>query len=64
MSITIEVKKEMQKISVRMDKERFERLAASFGFFSLDFEKSIERAEQDIQAGRVRKVRSLKDLRG
>ncbi len=64
MGITIELKKEKQKICVQMDAGRFERLAASFGFFNPEFEKSVERAEQDVRAGRVRKIRSLEDLRG
>ena len=40
-----------------------ERLAAEFGFFGKEFLKSLERAEKDVKAGRIRKVQSLKQLR-
>lgn len=63
MGITIEVKKETQKISVQMDREKFERLAASFGLFNPEFEKSVKRAEKDIRTGKTRKIRSLEELR-
>jgi len=46
-----------------MDADRFEKLAADFGFFSKDFLRSLEQAEKDVKAGRVRKIQSLKDLR-
>ncbi|MDZ4231855.1 MAG: hypothetical protein U1C72_01230, partial [Candidatus Pacearchaeota archaeon] len=51
------------KVLVEIDANRFERLAANLGFFSQDFLRSIEKAEKDYSAGRVRKVRSLKGLR-
>ncbi len=51
-----------QTISLEMNARSFERLAASFGFFSDSFLKSIQRAERDIKAGRVRTITSLADL--
>ena len=48
---------------IEMDADRFEKLAADFGFFSKDFLQSLEQAEKDVKAGRVRKIQSLKDLR-
>ena len=47
---------------VELDKIRFERLAASFGFFNPDFLESLDRAEDDYKKGRVRSIKSLKDL--
>jgi len=46
-----------------MDAERFERLAADFGLFSRDFLASLARAERDIKADRLTKIKSLKDVR-
>ena len=46
-----------------MDAEKLERLAAACGLFSPDFLKSLEQAERDYKAGRVRKIKSLKELR-
>ena len=52
-----------QKLVVELDAARFEKLAADFGFFSPDFIKSLDRAEADERAGRVRMITSLKELR-
>lgn len=52
-----------RKILVEMDVDRFEKLAASLGLFSDGFLNSLERAEKDHRAGRLRKIKSLKDLR-
>ncbi len=56
-------KKTAKKFRVEIDAEKFERLAASFGFFSYEFLESLELAERDYRAGRVKKIKSLKDLR-
>ena len=55
--------KTSKKFAVEIDRHGFERLADSLGFFSKEFTASIERAEADIRAGRVKKLRSLRDLR-
>ncbi|MEK7473442.1 MAG: hypothetical protein AAB668_01800 [Patescibacteria group bacterium] len=47
---------------VKMDAQRFERLANVFGYFNPDFLKSLDRAEEDARKGRVHKINSLKDL--
>jgi hypothetical protein len=65
-SLTLTIKKDngrKQRILVEIDAGQFERLAAQFGFFGDDFLKSIDRAEKDIKAGRIRKVKSLRELR-
>ena len=62
-SLELTIKKRNNRVLVEMDAERFEKLAADFGFFSEDFLKSLERAEKDAKAGRVRKIKSLRELR-
>ena len=52
-----------RKFIVEVDAGKFERLAAGFGLFNNEFLNSIGRAESDIKAGRVRKIRSLRFLR-
>ena len=49
---------------VEMDADRFEKLAADFGLFSEDFLNSLGRAERDVKAGRLTKIKSLKQFRG
>ena len=51
------------KIMVEIDADKFERLAASLGLFNPEFLKSVEKSEEDYRSGRVRKIKSLKDLR-
>lgn len=65
MSITLTVKQKVKnrKITVEMDAEKLERLAASFGFLSPNFLSSLDRAEKDYAAGRYRKIKSLRDLK-
>lgn len=52
-----------KRILVELDADRFERLAANLGFFNPDFISSLERAEDDFSKGKVKKIKSLKDLR-
>ncbi len=52
-----------RKVSVELDAERFERLAADLGLFNSEFVASIERAEKEIREDKVRRLQSLKDLR-
>ena len=56
-------KRKNKNLAVEMDLAGFERLAANFGLFSADFLKSIESAEKDHKKGRIKKIKSLKDLR-
>ncbi len=64
-SLTLTVKPKRntpKKIVVEMDADKFERMAAYFGMLNPDFLKSVERAEQDYKNGRIREVRSLREL--
>ncbi len=62
-SLELTIKKRNNRVLVEMNADRFERLAAEFGFFGKEFLNSLERAEKDVKAGRIRKVQSLKQLR-
>jgi hypothetical protein len=62
-SLELTIKKRNHRVLVEMDADQFERLAANFGFFGKEFLDSLERAEKDVKAGRIRKVQSLKQLR-
>ncbi len=52
-----------RRVRVEMNAEEFERVAASLGFFNPEFLKGLNRAERDYKAGRVKKIKSLKELR-
>lgn len=52
-----------KKISIELDADKFERLAAGLGFFNPAFLASIDRAEKDYRAGRTREVSTLRELR-
>ncbi len=62
-SLELTIKKRNNRVLVEMNADRFERLAAEFGFFGKEFLNSLERAQKDVKAGRIRKVQSLKQLR-
>lgn len=51
-----------RKIRIEVDAAKFERLAADFGLFNPDFLKSVDQAEKDARAGRMKKIASLRDL--
>ena len=61
-TITKKVKATKATFTVEFDANRFERIAAALGMFSDDFLASIDRAEKDVKAGRVHKLKSLADL--
>jgi len=63
LTITIKPYKKEKKIIIEMDLDKFERLAASLGFFNREFLKSLRKAERDYKAGRIKKIKSLKELR-
>ena len=65
MSQTIAIKTTSvgKRVIVELDANKLERLASNLGFFSTDFLKSVDRAERDYRAGRVREVGSLNELR-
>ena len=56
-------KKHPRKTVVEFDADQFEKMAAAFGFFNPEFVKDMEESEKDYRAGRVKRLRSLKDLR-
>jgi len=65
-SLTITIKPHVnhpKKILIEMDAEKFEKLAADLGLFNPEFLKSLDRAEKDYKAGRIKKIKSLKELR-
>ena len=45
-----------KKFLIELDAEKFEKLAADFGFFNSEFLESLDRAEKDYRAGRVKKI--------
>lgn len=63
MPVKITMKPKTDTVVFEMDAERFERMAATFGFFSKEVTESLDQAERDVKAGRVRTVKSLADLR-
>ncbi|KKQ20780.1 MAG: hypothetical protein A3G45_00130 [Candidatus Staskawiczbacteria bacterium RIFCSPLOWO2_12_FULL_37_15] len=62
LNITIKQDKKSQKKMVEFDIGQFERLATALGMFNPDFIKRLNKAEKDIKAGRIRKIKSLRDL--
>ena len=56
-------KNRVKKILIELDANKFERLAATFGFFSREFLQSLEQAEKDFTKGKIRKIKSLANLR-
>jgi len=66
-SLTITIKPQEvnhpKRMLVEMDVEKLEKLASALGFFNPEFLKSLDRAEKDYKAGRIKKIKSLKELR-
>lgn len=52
-----------RKFVLEIDANKLERIAASFGLFNPDFLESLDCAEKDVKSGRVRRLRSLADIR-
>ena len=52
-----------KNVLIELNVDKFERLAANFGFFSQEFLESLENAEKDYKKGKMRKIKSLKELR-
>ncbi len=64
LNITIKKsKKHPRGATIEFDADQFEKLAALFGLYNPEFLKDLDEAERDIKAGRIRKIKSLKDLR-
>lgn len=62
LAITIKPLFKNKKIRIEMDAEKFERFAASLGLFRSNFLRSLDKAEKDYSEGKVKKIRSFKDL--
>lgn len=62
LTITIKPLVNNRKIFVEMNAEKFERLAASLGFFNPEFLNSLDQAEKDYKAGRIKEIKSFKEL--
>lgn len=65
-ALRIKVQSKMHRpreMIIELNADQFERVAGTFGLWNPDFLRSIDRAENDVRAGRVKKIRSLKDLR-
>ncbi len=63
-SMNIEIKTNSKsKIVVEMNADKFEKMAANFGFFGDDFLKSLNKSEKDYKAGRVKKISSLSSIK-
>ncbi len=58
-----EVKKGESFIVVKQSKPIFKISPVTDEVFSKDFLLSLDRAEKDVKAGRMRKIKSFKDLR-
>ena len=61
-AITVKPTSAGRKVIIELDADKLERVAASLGMYNPSFVESIERAEKDFNAGRTRKVNSLKEL--
>ncbi len=62
-TITIEKKPNSKQFTVKMDAEKFERLAANLGFFNADFLDSVARSEREIDTGKTKRLQGLRKLR-
>ncbi len=66
-SLTINIRpksvKTSEKVIIEMDVNRFERLAADFGFFNRELLESLERAERQVSQKKIKRLHSLRDLR-
>lgn len=52
-----------RKVTVEMDADKLEGLAAKFGLLNPDFLESLDRAEKDHKAGKYRKIKSLREVK-
>lgn len=55
--------KSKEKINVEIDLNQWEKLADVFGFYQPEFLKSLKQSLQESKQGRVRKIKSLRELR-
>jgi len=62
LNVRISKESKTREYLIKIDADKFERLAASLGFFGDGFLKSVERAEKEIREKKTRKLGSLKEL--
>ena len=52
-----------RKINVEIDLNKWEKLADIFGFYQPEFLKSIKQSIKESKQGKVRKIKSLRELK-
>lgn len=62
LNITITPQSNTKRVSVELDADKLEKLAADLGFFNKDFLKSVDRAEKDYRSGRIKIIESLREV--
>jgi PHD/YefM family antitoxin component YafN of YafNO toxin-antitoxin module len=55
-------KKNKKTYTIEFDADRWERIAAALDLFSDEFLEDIEAAEKDLKEGRIREIKSFRDL--
>lgn len=63
LTLTIKPSQKRKRVSIELDADRFERLAANLGLFRKEFLESLARAEREVSQRRTHRLRSLRDLR-
>lgn len=62
-TLTISRAPSPRKLRIEIDVEQWERIADALGLYQPRFLKSLKQSEREIREGKIRKLRSLKDLR-
>ena len=62
-TLTVAQKLKDRKVSIEINLDQWEQIVAHLGLFSSEFLDSIERAEQEISQGKVKRLHGLRDLR-
>ncbi|MBI2454463.1 MAG: hypothetical protein HYV54_02755 [Parcubacteria group bacterium] len=62
-TITILKKPGAEKINIEIDVNRWEKIADALGFYKKTFLKTLDKSIKESKSGRVRKIRSLSELR-
>lgn len=63
LTLNIQPKANGRKVVVEMNADRFERLGAALGLFRQEFLYSLGRAEREAARGKLRPLKSLRELR-
>ena len=61
-TLTIAQKPSSRRINVEINLDQWEKLADAFGFYRPEFLATLKQSLKESKAGRVRKIRSLKEL--